>query len=153
MTPITRQFNCYTTEGAPQVATAQVTPFYAEHGHPDYMNGEGDEEYEIRDQLRKKVPCLNSFKLRDEPIPVQFTTVTVTIQRPNGDVESYDLSLGGGPITSEKEYIRDLLALYAADATNKIEEIRVAQNFLVCSGYGLSNVILLEVSEQKEVFE
>jgi len=81
-----------------------------------------------------------------------YTAVTVKILRPDGTTETHDLSMGGGPATPAMERTQNLLTAYAAGALNKIADIREAQGFLVCSGYGLSNVILLEVSPLKDMF-
>lgn len=75
-----------------------------------------------------------------------FTATTVKVLRPTGLTEEYVLSLGGGDITPDKERQLTLLQLYAASQLHSIELIKQAQSILVCSGYGLSNVILLEAS-------
>lgn len=76
-----------------------------------------------------------------------YTATTVTVQRPNGNVEEYRCSLGGGAISDDYRYMHALLVQYAADEMNSLVEIRKVQDFLSCAGYGLSNVILKDVSE------
>ena len=77
---------------------------------------------------------------------MNYTVTTVKILRPSGETETYDLSLGGGEPTPEMEQTLDLLIKYATDELHTIALVREAQMFLVTSGYGLSNVILLEAS-------
>ena len=81
-----------------------------------------------------------------------YTAVTVEIMRPDGTKETHDISLGGGPATHEMERDQALLTAYASGALHTIDAIRRAQSILVCSGYGLSNVCLLEVSPLKDMF-
>ena len=79
---------------------------------------------------------------------MKFKAVTVKIQRKNGTVETHELSLGGGPlITETDELFHGILTRYSLDDLHMIKEVNKVQDFLVCSGYSLSNVILLEVSE------
>ena len=75
-----------------------------------------------------------------------YTATTVTILRPTGEKETYDLSLGGGEATPEMENTLTLLKQYSAGELHTIREITRAQLFLVSAGYGLSNVILLDAS-------
>ena len=77
---------------------------------------------------------------------MSYTATTVTILRPTGKTETYDLSLGGGEPTPDMENTLTLLKQYAAGELRTIREISRAQLFLSSAGYGLSNVILLDVS-------
>ena len=85
-------------------------------------------------------------------MPNNYTAVTVTILHPSGEKETHILSLGGGDATPAMENTRNLLEAYASGALNTIVDIREAQGFLVCAGYGLSNIILLDVSPLQDYF-
>jgi hypothetical protein len=75
-----------------------------------------------------------------------YTAAVVTIMRPTGLTEMHTVSFGGGEPTEEMRQLHLKLRAYADGTTHKIADILEAQGFLVGSGYGLSNVILLEIS-------
>lgn len=80
-----------------------------------------------------------------------FTAIKVEILRPSGEIKEYELSLGGGEITEADEDLYLLLKSYAAETLHNIKGVTKVQTFLAHSGYGLTNVILREVSALYEV--
>ena len=75
-----------------------------------------------------------------------YPAIEVTVLRPGNHIEKHILSLGKG---GSDEYYAELVQSlhdYASDNLKTIDEIQKAQRFLLSSGYGLTNVILLSVS-------
>lgn len=80
---------------------------------------------------------------------MSYTALDVVIRRANGNEENYTLSLGIK--CSERTLaLQPLLVSYAADELNLIEDINRVHTFLLASGYGLSNCIVLSVSDLYE---
>ena len=89
-------------------------------------------------------PAIIYITVKQQDKNMSYTATTVTILRPSGEKETYDLSLGGGEATPEMEATLEQLTKYAAGELHTIREISEVQLFLSSAGYGLSNVILLE---------
>ena len=83
-----------------------------------------------------------------------FTAATIKVQRPNGDIEEYAVSFGGGPIAENgdvKEQMHEWLQQYVAGELHHIPTIQKVQTFLLAAGYGFTNVIVVEVGPLQEV--
>lgn len=81
--------------------------------------------------------------------PITYIAVNVTVMRPSGERENYVLSMNN-KMTDKVIARHENLKAYASGSLHIITAIQDAQSFLVHSGYGLSNVILLDVSELYE---
>ena len=73
----------------------------------------------------------------------------ITILNSKGILANYDLSLGR--IEADKaEAVRDLLTDYSQGDLHTITDIIKCQSIISCSGYGISNTVLVSVGQLAE---
>ena len=80
---------------------------------------------------------------------MSYIAIDVTVRRASGEEESYTLSVNN-KLNDHVTELHELLVKSVAGDLNLIEEIKKVQSFLLCSGYGLSNCIILTVSDLYE---
>ncbi len=74
--------------------------------------------------------------------------IHLNIRNLRGDVRGYDVSLGAGfEVEPADLTLHNQLNRYIIDDLNSITECQNVNHFLLCSGFGLSNVILLAAGD------
>ena len=74
------------------------------------------------------------------------TYIDVVVMHPTGDMAEHRLSMGRP--CKNREDIHAWLKLFATGDLHDMDHIRAVQAFVACSGYGISNTALVQVSEQ-----